>query len=352
MGEDRNSAARFERALVVDAVLPSIATASYEVDVYDDQGTLLATQAGQTTDGTVTAAWNTVDPQGNPTVNGNLAVYLYIIPPSGPPIYIGPKWYIQERAALDGRYIITWGWDTGGSTSHATRKSDMMLDGMINIVGNPALDNEYLLSPAANVPFGSTFRVQTEADKTTLENEFKSSANKNFFWFGHGSDIHISPFAGENAPVTILADDIENWLENKAHRAMGKEHLSSIYQNKNPYRLAIISGCETYSAAFANAFGVDFETSSTFVYNLLGRTPRAFVGWTTQIKAPGVFLGIDAGLHVKYAEALATMNSYWMSGADLQTSLIEFADKAQANGFGTEVWDFEIAGCEDLVRLP
>lgn len=63
-------------------------------------------------------------------------------------------------------------------------------------------------------------------------------------------------------------------------------------------------------------------------------------------------MGIELGDHVKYAEALATMNSYWMSGADLHTSLIEFADKAQANGFGIEVCDFEIAGCEDLARLP
>lgn len=66
------TAARFERALVVDAILPSIPTANYDVDVYDDQGTLLATTSGQTTDGSVTAVWNTVDPQGNPTVNGNL----------------------------------------------------------------------------------------------------------------------------------------------------------------------------------------------------------------------------------------------------------------------------------------
>lgn len=223
-----------------------------------------------------------------------------------------------------------------------------MLDGVINIIGNPGLDNEYLLLPEGNAPFGSAFRYDTQIDQETLLDALKSSEAGNFFWFGHGSADVIE---GNDKKSLIATGNVENALKNKKHRSKPPKYSLS---NKHPYRLAILNGCKTYSDGWVNAFGIDYSpggsTNIVLEYQFTGRTPQAFVGWSEDVEIP---TALDAGLgwlkHAEYSQALAEMFSQWMSNYPLEFCLDSFADTAIGYGFtGADKW--KISGCTDLQR--
>jgi hypothetical protein len=114
----------------------------------------------------------------------------------------------------------------------------------------------------------------------------------------------------------------------------------------------ILNGCETYSSGWAGAFGVPFSANGTtdFVadYQFVGRTPRAFVGWTAEAIIPsgGDITGFK---HAQYGEALGYLFYDWMSGFPLYLCLEDFADVATGDGF-TDQDKWKISGCVDLTR--
>lgn len=329
--------------------------ANWRVEMYDEDGSGLVYFDGSTTDGDIFLAWDLTDTGngGDQISFGNILAYFYAaptgqgLPPVGSLAAAKTKrWFTKQiPGGIGDKFVIAWGWDAYSQT-FSGRRENLMLDGVINIIGNPGLGDEYLLLPAFNNPFGSAFRYDTEANKDTLLDALKSSEAGNFFWFGHGDSVIIQGNAKKSA---ITSGDIENALRNKKHRSRPPRFSLN---NQHPYRLVILNGCTTYSSDWADAFGIDFtpggSASVVLEYQFLGRSPQAFVGWTAEVVVPGSF--DPTGLsHTKYSLALAELFSRWMGGFPLDICLDFFGDSATGNGF-TDQDKWKISGCVDLQR--
>lgn len=220
-----------------------------------------------------------------------------------------------------------------------------MLNGVINIIGNPSSFDDYTLSPGWNIPYASTFRYDAEPTKDMLLDALKISGN--FFWFGPGSEDTIS---GNVKKSNLVSDEVEQALQNKKHRSNPKKGI--IYENKRPYRLVILNGCSTYHADWANAFGIDFsEQGSTNIvleYQFTGRKPQAFVAWSEDVVVPRAG-DVGGSVHAQYALALGELFSRWMGGFPLEVCMDFFADTATGYGF-TNQDSWKISGCVDLRR--
>ena len=168
----------------------------------------------------------------------------------------------------------------------------------------------------------------------------------NFFFWGHG---YIDNIAGNFNQARIMAGDVENALMNKAHRATPRVPRS----NQHPYRLTVLNACNTYSAEWANAFGVDFAPGgthdTTVGYRSVGRTPRAFVGWVQMIDVPNRF-GSWIGYEAEYAEGLGQLFFNWMEGNFLSYDMNQYAIKMAYHSFGGHS-SWKISGCQNMTRF-
>jgi len=328
--------------------------ADWRIELYDEDGSGLVYFDGTANDGKVQGGWDLTDTgQGGQQISfGNILAYVYVapagqgLPPVGAQAAAKRKrWFAKQiPGGIGDSFVVAWGWDSYGSSFNA-RREGLMLDGVINIIGNPARDDEYALKPAQNVAFTSAFRYDTEADKKILLTALTSANSGNFFWFGHSGG---ASFTGNGDKSHIEALDIENALENKKHRSKPPK---SSFQNKHPYRLVILNGCETYSAEWALAFGFDFaptgSTHDVLAYIRQGRQPQAFVGWEENIQVP--ISGADFLGHLYYATALAYLFSNWMDGFLLEEGLRQYSDYLYVLGYaGHRSW--KISGSASLYR--
>ncbi len=339
----------FSHTLVLDLTF-AYQNANFRVEFYDEQNQPLVYYTSSTTNGTELAAWDL-------TFNGQQIAFSHVraavftlptgsgsLPPPFNPTNVpsGQLWFIKQTGSVSDTFAVAWGWDAY-TFAFNNRREQLMRDSVINIVGNPSSFDSYTLSPQWNIPYTSTFRYDNDDDKELLLNALKSSGN--FFWFGHGNADAI---AGNVHKSNLLSDDVERVLENKKHRST----RTLLRDNKRPYRLVILNGCDTYHAGWANAFGIDFsETGSTNIvleYQFTGRKPQAFVAWTDQGLCPGAF---DSGgiAHAQYGSALSELFSRWMGGYPLDICMDFFADTATGYGF-TNQDKWRISGCSDLKR--
>jgi hypothetical protein len=218
----------------------------------------------------------------------------------------------------------------------------MMLNAVINILGDPSSFDEYTLAPSLNVPYGSAFRYDTDADKKVLLNVLKD--NENFFWFGHGS---FTTIAGNDKKSSIGTADVQRMLGNFPGQGTQRRPRTA----KHPYRLVILNGCETYGPVWATSFGIDFapsgSTNIVLEYQFSGRKPQAFVGWDSQGEIPD--FDTTGVAHAQFGQALAELHSRWMGGFPLDLCLEFFGETAVGFGFqGQDKW--KISGCVDLRR--
>ena len=117
-------------------------------------------------------------------------------------------------------------------------------------------------------------------------------------------------------------------------------------------------GCETYCAAWAGAFGVDFSANgssdSVQSYEYVGRAPRAFVGWTEKIGEPGGYteLAYQGLLDAEYAEALQHLFIDWMDGYPLSACMNDYSLTATylEPFYFQNAASWKISGCYDLER--
>lgn len=324
--------------------------AEWRIELYDEDGSGLVYFDGTSTSGKVQGGWD-LTAGGGQISFGNILAYVYAAP-AGQSLPAlgdraaakGKRWFTKQiPGGIGDKFVVAWGWDAYGSGFNQ-RRENLMLDGVINIIGNPGLDDEYLLLPAANIPFGGAFRFDDDTDKQLLKLALKSPEAGNFFWFGHGASDAIQ---GNAKKATIDAGEIEQLLENKKHRS--KPPLYS-YNNRHPYRLVILNGCDTYSPDWANAFGFDFSpagtTNDVLAYIRQGRQPQAFVGWKEAVEVPPNF---DSTGHARYATALAYLFSNWMEGYLLEEGLRQYADYLFVLGYkGHRSWS--VSGSASLFR--
>ncbi|MDB6053529.1 MAG: hypothetical protein JWN25_1052 [Verrucomicrobiales bacterium] len=326
----------FTDYLVFDVEMPA-KTNYWRIEMYDVSNQHLGGFAGLTTNGTILGAWDLKNGQGNQIAFSHVKADFYTSPTSGSPTggteKKASRWFIKQTPnGIGDSFVAAWGWDTYGSSFQSQRTS-LMLDGVLNIIGNPARSDAYQLLPVANVPYGSAFRMDDLDDKELLLNSLRAPNSGNFFWFGHGM---IDAIQGNAKKASIAPGDIENELKNKKHRST----LRLPRVNEHPYRLVILNGCETYGAEWANAFGFDFSpngtTNDVVAFSQQGRQSQAFVAWTKSIEVPS---GTSSSLHQKYAEGLGYLFSKWMDGYALENCLHSYDVIMTINGFaGHDSW--------------
>jgi hypothetical protein len=334
---------QFTANLYIEAL--TVPNASYQVNLYDDNGNPLVSTTG-TADGTgqIQLAWDLTDPITHQQISfGNINAGFAITPPGGQPTIVW-EWFIKEPPPQPATtFVVAWGWDIY-STTFGQNNNNMILNGVINILGNSADPNPYALAPPANIPYATTFRYDTDADKKVLTNALYGSSL--FFWFGHGSQ---SVFGGNPYHRSATGTgDIRALLQNLSSFSTPTHP----HQDMHAYKLVILNGCETYSAGWASAFGIPFYTNSStdtvVQYLNIGRMPRAFVGWTKEIDVPATYLGIDSTTaHTEYGSALAQLFGEWMAGYYLYQCVGDFARVALSYQFlGQDSWS--ISGCYNL----
>jgi len=342
---------QFNNFLLVTATLANT-NDTYDVYLYDDNGNLLVSSTGLSApNGQVSLYWDLTDGNGHQISFGNVQAVFYLHPPiqpldgqSTPPF---PHWFLKEGVGSGEKvFSIAWGWDSYGS-QFDNNESQLMQGGAVDILGNPADNNAYLLLPASNIPLSdSTFRYDSPTDKSVLTQSLKSSGN--FFWFGHSGG---SVIMGQETHSYLDSFDTQKLLGNYAAISSPKRPL----QNKHPYYFTVLLGCETYQPTWANAFGITFSENgtadSTASYENVGRQPNAFVGWTKLVFLPsaGDFTGLQ---HSEYGNVVATLFGDWMAGYSLNTCMDDFNASASSYGFtgsnGADSW--KISGCYDLQK--
>jgi hypothetical protein len=331
----------------------AVTNSTFDLYLYDEDGNPLVYAAGLSApNGQIALSWDLTDGNGTQISFGNIQAFFTVHPPASPngvqpntpsSSMSASRWFLKATANFGGPFTVAWGWNSYGSQFY-NNQTEMMLDGVINILGNPADFSSYALLPVANIPYGgSAFRFDSASDKNIMMHALQDSGN--FFWLGHAGGGVI---LGDETHSGIGTADVQTWLHNDAYQSTRKHPRT----NKHPYNLVILDGCETYDLLWANVFGIDFSAGGSPYtaadYNAVGRPECAFVGWTKLVYLPSSndFSGLA---HAQYAEALGKLFGYWMDGYPLYYCVGQFADDAIPNGFtGAESW--EISGCIDLER--
>lgn len=329
--------------------------ADWRIELYDEDGSGLVYFEGTDTDGELYGGWDLTDTgQGGRQISfGNIRAAVYAAPAGQglPPVgqqaaAKAQRWFTKEvPGGIGDKFVVAWGWHRY-LPSFNEKRENLMLDGVINILANPGLDDEYELLPQGlNGWHCCAFRYDTSQDQEVLLKALANPEAGNFFWFGHGDEEVIQ---GNAKKSSLATGNVENALQNKAHRSKPPKYS---YQNKHPCRLVILNGCKTYSQGWANAFGITYSpggsTNIVFEYTFTGREPQAFVGWTGDVDVPDLDPG--GGEHPAYAQALAEMFARWMGNFPLDICLDFFGDTAVGFGFDDQdTW--KISGCIDLQR--
>lgn len=337
---------KFNDFLLINATL-AVQNASCRVDLRDEDGTPLVYGVFSTTNGQIQLYWDLTDGGGNQISFGSINSEFRIGPlgttnfSSLDPVLVP---FIKDRPTIGNGFVVAWGWDVYNTTFN-NRREQLMLDGVINLIDERIIGGGYRLAPAANVALATAFRYDSETDKKTLLTALKDSNNGNFFWFGHGSS---TGFAGNENTSLMVAADVELALKNFAYKSSPQRPQT----NAHPYRLVILNGCESYSAEWANAFGIEFDPQggqTDVNYILAGRPQRAFVGWTEQIDVPGWRFGGGGNTHPQYTTALQQLFFNWMQGYFLNYSVNQFANTAATYGFSNSQSN-RISGCVNMTR--
>lgn len=346
---DQTSSQFTDSGLIIDTTL-AVANANYTVYLYDESGTPLVYTSGSTANGKIQLYWDLLNQYGTQISFGNIQAAFTL---TGTNIPAGPQpithWWYREGNAASYGFVVAWGFDSY-IPSFYTYHNNMIEGSTVNILANPSDVNSYTLGPCCiyNIPYSSaaTFRYDTEQDKLVLTNALAN--NYYFFWLGHGS---YNTILGNPDKSNLTATEVQDALGNHLWRSTPKHPQT----NAHPYKLVLINGCQTYGNLWANSFGIDFsaDTSTTSVsdYQSVGRSPRAFVGWTNQNTVPGGGDVLTGGLyHAEFGNALAALWSDWMAGFPLYLCLDDFSEEATQTYSFPGQDSFRISGCFDLQR--
>jgi hypothetical protein len=342
---------------------------TYDVYLYDPMGDLLVYATNVfAPNGQIGLSWDLTDGNGHQISFGNIQAVFYLHSQSNPdeiqPLdqYSGSPavhhWYLTDTASVDVNvFAVAWGFDDYNFAFDSYR-TELMEDGVIEILDNPSDFSSYTLLPANNVPYAdSTFRYDDDIDKSILVNPTHPgkgdlSLSGNFFWFGHGA---ANVIAGNPNHSIITPLDVVHTLNNNAYTSTDKTPEN----NNHPYKLVILNGCQTYSFMWASAFGIDYSAggSSDLVsdYDAAGRQPRAFVGWTKLIGVPGNNdLAYEGILDADYGDALGVMCGEWMEGYPIYQCVGDYSTQAlylvPLQYLFQNVDSWQISGCYDLQR--
>lgn len=307
--------------------------------------------------GQIAISWDLTDVQGHQISFGNIQAQFVLHPTGFQPAFSGNSssglnhWFLKDSPAVDTKtFAIAWGFDSYAGYFNNWR-TELMQDGVINILGTPADEDSYFLLPAANAPYaGTAFRFDDAEDQKILMNPYNKSfgafANSgNFFWFGHGSNISI---AGNPKKDELFCTEVGKFLGNTGYLPSDVDPKFNLH----PYSLVILNGCETFSTLWAGAWGIESTPGAYSEYSYIGRVPRAFVGWTKEVGVPSQLKDFvfDGVLDEEYGNCLGSMFLAWMEGFPLDQCISIFSYDATTTEplyfINQDSW--EISGCVDL----
>lgn len=139
-------ASAFSDHLVFDLKLAT-QNAYWRVELFDEQNQYLGYFYGHTTNGTIQGAWDLTDGQGNQLASSHVRTDVYTSaasssPPGGTNMK-AKRWFIKQiSGGIGNTFVVAWGWDAYTSSFNNNRLN-LMLDGVINILANPARNDEY-----------------------------------------------------------------------------------------------------------------------------------------------------------------------------------------------------------------
>ncbi len=79
---------------------------------------------------------------------------------------------------------MAYGWD---NLLWAGTRQQMIRENVVDVVFNPALNNEYQ-NTFLNSFHGQAFRMHSTLDEQVLLDDLAAAGVRNFFWSGHGSE--------------------------------------------------------------------------------------------------------------------------------------------------------------------
>ena len=144
----------------------------------------------------------------------------------------------------------------------------------------------------------------------------------------------------------LSADEVASTLSN----------YGSWHSSKHPYRLVILNSCESYSKAWANAFGVLFSPDGSLSrvadYTRLHIDPNAFVAWTVEIPSPATATDSRS-----LGACLDVLHEEWMLGVPLNLCMKDYTTALVNSGPPQNMTTaagiplvklYRISGCRDL----
>ena len=368
----------FTDQLTIDANV-NVDASEYTIEVYDaETQEHLQTLTGDVSNGQIQTSWNLQDDEGNRIVDGPLICDFYLTssgssaqsrsfrasPNDNSSSSSSASVLFKFIPHVSGQsFTVAYGYDYSSSSkmnalqtmmlSSVVENLDTLYDGYADSGGG----NDYNLLPTdsgGNVPYASAWQFQdNQSSINTLEGALGSGAN--FYWWGHCNTDVIAPTpSGVNFVSSGMVGQV---LRNNADQ--GKIAHS--------YRLVILDGCEGYSKAWADAFGIVYQAngSSYTVDDFNNRfhlDPQAFVGWTVDTPAPsGWALSVD-GIQ-EWQNALNVLFSEWQLGYPLNVCIKDYTDTLVSYGFtsdngflgfygsGVAVKQYKISGCVDLTTF-
>ncbi len=299
----------------------AVQAADYEIDIYNTNGVLLKAITGHTDYGTINEVWDLIS-DGVTCNDDEFDAEIYITPSdtsnnaqehvrsnsannstSSRPI---PVWRFKNGSCGD-LFSLAYGWDT-----YSSARSDMIMNGVENVIFDPAFDNEYTSSPLNfpgwfHDPFfmhdqNNLYTNKPSDDQEAVINDLASPSVGNFYWHGHGFVDAIGSATGVGLASAVVAERLGN---TGVKGARGPKHT-------HPYRLVILEACDTGSQSWSRAFGIVDTSHTTEWFQSHGESPQAMVGW------PGEIVSLGGSMQLaSHSEHLADCFGAWMAGLPL-----------------------------------
>ena len=342
-----------------------VASADYQINIYDATNNLVKTITGHTDSGTLDKVWDLTDTNNQVRADQEFHAQVYVTPTgidsgaligSGAlirpldtsPLFPYPIDLFRSGESGDA-FSLAFGWNV---LCDLDFRKEMLRLGVVDQVFSPTLDNTYQ-NTSLNCYDCDPFFMYSKNDQTNLLNDLANGNVGNFFWFGHGE--HLSFGAAKNVDSEVNHSSIAIW---DLERVLGnKWNLRHTFLSKNhPFRLVIMETCETaQDSQLAEAFGIDGRVHSKNWFERHGQSPQAYVGWSTIIYVPGCPIYNDP--FTSHSEHQADLFGLWMSEVPLMQCVAAGATPYTIFGvpvlFDTPLYPtWKIFGDPYLTRTP
>lgn len=320
------------------------ANADYEIAMHDGtSGQYLGSFIDQTTDGTINFVWDLTDGQGNAFTNESFRADFNLSANSGPVTNAGSRFFGKEESSVGDQFLVARAEDFNEFHANAFNNyHPTVYHGVVDVLGNPAADDPYTLSPGNISLADSTFQFTTQT-KPDFYSYLTNMSYQNFFWMGHGSETTLAYHIHQDNGSVSLGDGLRATVVAKMLR-------NGPTIRRHPYRFTFLHACRAAKGRkWSNAFGIPREAVSVAHFQVKGVRARALVGNNGN---PGLW---SEESQLFYAESFAMFYAAWMANVPVSSCLYA-ATNAPSPGetrralptFPDAVW--VIHGAQDLQR--